>query len=380
MSEMILTNARIVLAEVEILGTVHVRDGAIAAIDSGTKRAPGALDLDGDYLLPGLVELHTDNVEKHTAPRPGVTWPTRAAILAHDAQIAAAGITTVFDALALGDIFEGSSRVRGLQEVRNAIAGARDGGLLKAEHLLHLRCELSFAQVLDLYEALMDDPAVRLVSIMDHTPGERQFVDVERYRYYYMKKYGISDDEFAEFLAARRADQEKYSARHRRAIVERARARGHILASHDDATIAHVEESAADGMKIAEFPTTTEAARASHAHGMTVLMGGPNVVLGQSQSGNVSARALATEGLLDIVSSDYVPCCLADAPFILAESGQAAGLPAAVRMVSKTPAEAAGLRDRGEIAVGKRADLVRLRRTDGLSVVRTVWREGMRIV
>ncbi len=380
MNEAIFTNARIVTADREFTGSVQVRDGVIGAVDETPSRAPAVLDCDGDYLLPGLVELHTDNVERHTAPRPGVTWPTRAAILGHDAQIVGAGITTVFDALALGDIFEGSQRVRGLSDVCNAIAGARSAGALKADHLLHLRCELSFAQVLELYEALMDDPVVRLVSIMDHTPGERQFVDVERYRFYYMKKYALSENEFAAFLGARRADQVKYSAKHRREIVERASARRHILASHDDATVAHVEESAADGMTIAEFPTTEEAARASRGHGMAVLMGGPNIVLGGSQSGNVSARALAADGLLDMLSSDYVPSCLADAPFILAESGQTADLPAAVRMVSKTPAEATGLSDRGEIAVGKRADLIRLRRADGLSMVRAVWREGTRVV
>ena len=379
MAEAVFTNARIVTAEREFVGTIVTRNGAIAVVDDGHCAGPEATDLDGDYLMPGFVELHTDNLEKHCAPRPGVRWPSRAAVLAHDAQIAAAGITTVFDAIALGDVFYGSARVEGLNEMRNGLAAMRAQQALKAEHHLHLRCELSFAQVLELYEQLMDDPSVRLVSIMDHTPGQRQFVDVEKYRFYYMKKYGMSDAEFEEFLARRRSDQAKYSVKHRQEILARANARGHVLASHDDATVEHVAESAADGMSIAEFPTTFEAARASRDRGLAVLMGAPNVVLGGSHSGNIAATDLAGAGLLDIISSDYVPMSLIQAAFQLA-ADDGMDLPAAVGLMSRNPARAVGLDDRGEIAIGQRADLVRVHMTEGLPVVRAVWRGGERIV
>ena len=380
MNEQIYTNAQIVTGTREFTGSMVVREGVIAAIDEGRCVIPGATDLEGDYLLPGFIELHTDNLEKHFNPRPGVKWPPSAAVVAHDAQIVAAGITTVFDAISLGDIFEGSHRVKNLNEMVGGIRDARDAGALKADHFLHLRCELSFASVLELYEAMMDDPDVRIVSIMDHTPGQRQFVDVDKYRHYYMKKYGLTDAEFDEFLAARRADQQKYSAKHRRAIVERARSHDHILASHDDATAEHVAESAEAGMVIAEFPTTVEAARASHEHGLSVLMGGPNVVLGGSHSGNIAARELAEHRVLDIISSDYVPSCLVQAPFKLAESGIGLDLPTTVGYVSRNPARAAGLDDRGEIAEGLRADFLRVRKKDGLAVVRSAWRAGARIV
>ena len=355
MSEQIYTNAHIVTAERAFTGSIVVRDNMIAAVDEGRCIIAGATDFDGDYLLPGFIELHTDNLEKHFNPRPGVKWPPSAAVVAHDAQIVAAGITTVFDAISLGDIFEGSHRVKNLNEMVDGIRDARDAGALKADHFLHLRCELSFASVLELYEAMMDDPDVRIVSIMDHTPGQRQFVDVDKYRLYYMKKYGLTDAEFDEFLAARRADQQKYSAAHRRAILEHAHPRGHILASHDDATAEHVAESATDGMIIAEFPTTVEAARASHDHGLAVLMGGPNVVLGGSHSGNVAARELAEADIgLDLATT--------------------------VAFVSRNPARAAGLDDRGEIAPGLRADFLRVRRKDDLAVVSSAWRAGSRIV
>lgn len=380
MTETIFTNARIVTADREFDGHLVVRGGDIAAVAPGAANAPGAVDCDGDYLIPGLIELHTDNLEKHFLPRPGVRWPNRGAVIAHDAQIAAAGITTVFDALALGDIFEGSQRVKGLTEMSEGIRQARDAGALKADHLLHLRCELSFAQVLDLYESLMDDPSVRLVSIMDHTPGQRQFTDVATYRFYYIKKYGLSDAQFEEFLAARRADQERYSAKHRREILIRAHERGHVLASHDDACLAHVEESAADGMTIAEFPTTIEAAAASRDCKLAIMMGAPNIVLGGSQSGNIAARDLAQRGLLDIVSSDYVPASLIEAAFALTEFDIGVDLPTAIGLVSDRPARAAGLLDRGRLEVGLNADMVRVRRTDGLSIIKSVWREGARII
>jgi alpha-D-ribose 1-methylphosphonate 5-triphosphate diphosphatase len=379
MTEIILTNATIVTAERQFTGTMVVHDGKIVRLDEAPSRAPGAIDCAGDFLLPGLVELHTDNLEKHFAPRPGVKWPSRAAVMAHDAQIIAAGITTVFDAVALGDVFYGSARVEGLEEMRRGLSSMRTAGALKADHHLHLRCELSFAQVLMLYERLMDDPMVSLVSIMDHTPGQRQFVDVAKYRFYYMKKYGMSDSEFEAFLARRRDDQAKYSVAHRREILARAKQRKHILASHDDATQEHVTESANDGMTIAEFPTTIEAARASRERHLAVLMGAPNVVLGGSHSGNIAAEELAAAGLLDILSSDYVPMSGIQAAFALRDRLKL-DLPAAIRLVSQNPAKAVGLHDRGEIAEGKRADVIRVHMTDGLPVVREVWCAGERRV
>ncbi len=380
MTETVFSNARIVTADRIVAGSVCLRDGRLTRIDDGNSAAPGAVDLDGDYLLPGLVELHTDNLEKHFAPRPGVRWPSRAAVMAHDAQIVAAGITTVFDAVALGEIFTASGRVEGLNDMRSGLSQMVRARALKAEHRLHLRCELSFGGVLELFESMINEPLVGLVSIMDHTPGQRQFIDVAKYRLYYTKKYNLSDSEFEAFLARRRADSEKYSAYHRREILNRLREHTVVLASHDDATLEHVAESAAAGMTIAEFPTTETAARASHENGLAVLMGAPNVVLGGSHSGNIAASDLAARRLLDILSSDYVPASLIQAPFQLAGLGVGIDLPDAIQLVSRNPARAMGLEDRGEIAIGKRADLIRVRVASGLPVVREVWREGLRIV
>jgi len=182
MTTQLITNVRIVTVDEILLGTVEVRNGAFASVQPGLSHIAAAENWEGDYLLPGLIELHTDNLEKHLEPRPGVRWPAISALLTHDAQVSTAGITTVLDAMGVGDFDERSVRAQGLQDAANALRHARDNGLLRAEHLLHIRCELACDNMLEVAKPFLDDPSVRLVSLMDHTPGQRQWMDVERFR------------------------------------------------------------------------------------------------------------------------------------------------------------------------------------------------------
>ena len=182
-SEQILTNARIVTGATVFSGTVHLRGGRIAAVESGRSHARSATDLHGDLLIPGLIDVHTDNLERHLEPRPGVAWPSLAALLAHDRQMAAAGITTVCDALCIGDRHRGQTRSPAvLADALRARADAERAGLLKAQHLLHLRCEVTTEGAAEAFAAVADEPAIRLVSLMDHTPGQRQWRDLDRWR------------------------------------------------------------------------------------------------------------------------------------------------------------------------------------------------------
>jgi alpha-D-ribose 1-methylphosphonate 5-triphosphate diphosphatase len=378
-SDIILTNAALVLPGEIVRGCVVLRDGEIADIGPPTSVA-GALDMDGDYVVPGLVELHTDHLEGHYSPRPGVRWNAIAAVQAHDAQIAASGITTVFDCLRMGSDEDGGFKPGEMRRLADAIEQAQDEGRLRAEHYLHLRCEVSSSDVLDAFEDFTDDGRVRLASLMDHAPGQRQFQTMDQYTLYYKTKRGLSDEEFDRFVALRQEQSARYSAPHRRAISAHCRAAGVTLASHDDATLDHVEEAIADGVKLAEFPTSKDAARASHDAGMSVLMGAPNVVRGGSHSGNVAAHDLAEAGILDVLSSDYVPSSLMQAVFKLAHDVERISLPEAMALVTATPARTVGMEDRGAIAIGKRADLVRVRDLDGLPIIRTVWRAGERVV
>jgi alpha-D-ribose 1-methylphosphonate 5-triphosphate diphosphatase len=376
-NSLVLSNAQIVLADRVISGSVFVEDGKIVSIDEGTSRV--GIDMDGDFLIPGLVELHTDHLEAHYSPRPGVRWHKMSAVQSHDAQIASSGITTVFDCLRMGSDEDGGFEAGEMRELADALAQASKEGRLRADHLLHLRCEVSSSDVLEHFIDFDADSQVRLVSLMDHAPGQRQFQTMDQYILYYKIKRGLTDDAFARFVARRQEASAQYSTPHRDAIVARCKVRGITVASHDDATLAHVEEAIGYGVKLAEFPTSVEAAKASHEAGMSVLMGAPNVVRGKSHSGNIAARDLAAAGTLDVLSSDYVPFSLIHAPFILADEFEQISLPQALAMVTSTPAKTVGLTDRGTIAVNLRGDLVRVRRQEGVPVVRGVWREGQRV-
>lgn len=377
MRETVFANAQIVLADEVVIGSVLVRDGKIAAVDAGASRS--GEDLEGDYLIPGLVELHTDHLENHYRPRPGVFWDPLAALHAHDSQIAGSGITTVFDAVRIGSDNDLPDMLSHARKLVDAVRTGGAGGWLRAEHFIHLRCELPSHDVVDHFDALADHPMTRLASVMDHTPGQRQFRSLDAYRRFYAKQMGRSPQELQAYVDARLDEHRRHSGPNRRAIVSRARTMGIALASHDDATLAHVEEAETDGVAISEFPTTLEAASAAHEAGLAILMGAPNVVRGQSHSGNISATDLVVGGLLDILSSDYVPYALMQAAFLLPQRVEGLDLPAALATVTSNPARAAGLEDRGEIALGKRADLVRVAADAPLPVVRGVWREGRRV-
>jgi len=379
MHEQIYTNAKIVMADEVIKGTLSIRDNKFYDISTSISSLPNAIDMANDLVMPGLVELHTDNLEKHMTPRPKTQWPSIAAVIAHDNQIASAGITTVFDAISIGDVKDGSARIHRLQEMVDGLAHTQKENLLRSDHLIHLRCEVSYPEMQSTLDTLSNNALVRMFSVMDHTPGQRQFVSMEAYYIYYQGKYALSDDEMEVFISQRRKDQALHSEVNRKYVVETAHRKNMALASHDDATDLHVKEAVADGMTVAEFPTTVEAAKSSHQSGLAVMMGGPNMVRGGSHSGNVSAGGLAEKGYLDIISSDYVPHSLLHASMLLFEKFDTYDLPKAIRCVSKTPADRVGLTDRGEIAVGKRADFIHVHHSDHHPIIRGVWREGKRV-
>lgn len=377
--ELILTNTRVVTKEKAFDGTVVVRDGVIAAVDEKRSWVPSAFDLNGGDLLPGLIEMHTDNMERHFQPRPGVLWPNPvAAVVAHDLQIAGAGITTVYDAVSVGEYDTKGFRREILSQSVEAIRRAQDTGILRAEHMLHLRCEISDAAVIAMFEPVVDNPLVQLVSLMDHTPGQRQWQDLAKFAQFNKAKQWSAGD-LDEVVRRRREGQVLYAEKHRRTIVEMCRARALPLASHDDATDGHVMEAVEDNCVISEFPVTVEAARLACSMGLGTILGAPNVVRGGSHSGNVSALDLAREGVLSGLSSDYVPSSLLQAIFVL-EQQTPMTLPDAVACASANVAAMVGLADRGAIEPGLRADLIHVHHAGRAPVVRNVWRGGERVI
>lgn len=377
---MIINNVKLVLENEVVEGSLEFREDRITNFSETTSQLASALDGEGAYLLPGLVELHTDNLDKFFTPRPKVDWPAHSAMSSHDALMVASGITTVLDAIGVGDVRDGGHRLENLSKMIGAIRDSNRKGLNRAEHLLHLRCELPHHTTLPLFEALISSPELSLVSLMDHSPGQRQYASLEKYREYYQGKYQLNDEQMDAFEHDQLALAKEWSQPNRQAIAALCRDHGIAIASHDDATEEHVEESHGVGSAIAEFPTTLEAAKASRYRNMQVLMGAPNIVRGGSHSGNVGAWELASHGMLDILSSDYYPGSLLDAAFRLAaDERNALSLPQSIALVTCNPARALGLEDRGVITEGCRADLVLAHTQHGHPHIRHVWSKGRQV-
>ncbi len=377
--DLVLTNARVVTPDRVTKGHVAVVQGRIAAVGDGGSDAAGAIDLDGDFLIPGLIDLHTDHLERHFSPRPGVHWDGVAAAMSHDAQIACAGITTVYDSLALIGGRETNDRHQVMGPMIDGLSRAVAGRMLRADHRLHLRCEVVEHDVVERFSAYLDNPLLQLVSVMDHSPGQRQFTNIETYKKAHMRVLKLNAEEMDRMVVERMAASREHGPTNRTRLAELAREHGLAFASHDDETGEHVAESAALGVTIAEFPTTVTAAAACRANGMHIVMGAPNLVRGGSHSGNVAAADLAARGLLDILSSDYVPFSMLQAAFALSGPPHGHDLPSAIATVTRNPARAAGLDDRGAIEEGLNADLVRVSLVGGMPVVRAVWHNGERV-
>ncbi|WP_174238999.1 alpha-D-ribose 1-methylphosphonate 5-triphosphate diphosphatase [Roseobacter cerasinus] len=373
--DLCLANARLVLPDRVVTGSVTIDKGVISEIAEGDHVPTGAVDCAGDLVLPGLVELHTDNVERHIEPRPDVDWPHLPALIAHDAELASTGITTVFDAMRVGSIHTGKGRyIDYARKLANELLAARAQGLFKISHFLHLRAEICSETLLEELATFGPEDRVGIVSLMDHTPGQRQFRDLTALKTYVTKKRGMNDVEFAEHVENLLGLQTRFGARHETGAVAEAGRLGAVLASHDDTTAEQVATSSENGVGFAEFPTTVEAARACRANGIAVMMGAPNLIRGGSHSGNVAAEDLAKADLLDIVSSDYVPSALLLSAFHLARLWD--DLPRAVATVTAGPAKAAQLTDRGALQPGLRGDVLRVRTIGPTPLLRGVWCQG----
>ncbi|GAA0927269.1 alpha-D-ribose 1-methylphosphonate 5-triphosphate diphosphatase [Pseudonocardia zijingensis] len=355
---------------------VAVRDGRIAEVGPHPAGAGADVDGGGAFCLPGLVDVHSDGLERERVPRPGAEVPWRFALLSFEGKLRAAGITTVFHGAAF-EQGEGSLKVRSVEaalELCRQVAGRGDGPV---EHRVLHRLDVRSAEGLAALRtrlAGLDAPAV--VSHEDHTPGQGQYADRTYYERYLMATRGISADEARAqvdaFAAAREANRDVREEA-LAFLGERARAGAVWLLGHDPASAAEIAALAGRGGAVAEFPTTVEAARAARERGMPVVMGAPNALRGSSHSGNASARELVARGLVTALASDYLPSGLLAAAFLLAADGVTT-LPAAVGMVTGGAARAVDLPDRGTLAPGARADLVLAEAGQPWPVVRTVLR------
>ncbi len=346
----VLTNARMVLPDRELQGTLSIKCGVIDDIGSTPSNASGALDCEGDYLVPGLIDLHTDNLEHHTMPRKGVHWPSASAAIAHDGQILSAGITTVFNALMLGGVHNSDERRNLFPKMLAGVTQAARAKMLRADHRLHVRCEVEDPDIVSMFKEHMHNPLIGLVSIMDHSHRHRTG-----------------------------AATTNYGPANRRELARLASGQSLPIASHDDATAQAVQEATDLGIRISEFPTTMDAANKARDLNLAILCGAPNVVRGGSQhAGHLSVLDLIQANALSMLSSDYVPVSMMNAAFKLALEGHLS-LSKAFDLVSRNPAAAVDLDDRGAIEIGKLGDVVRVRLVDGMPVVVGVWKAGAKV-
>ena len=379
MQSQIYTNYRLLLPHKEILGTIAVKDGIIVDIQPGV--VSQGQNGDGNYLLPGLIELHTDNLEKCISPRPKASFPLELAAVNHDRDLISAGITTVCDAIAIGDVTpkEDSLRIHHYAAMIDTIAQGQAAGRFSTDHLLHLRCELGYEHLYDVIEPYSEHPLLALISLMDHTPGQRQFVNINKYKSYYTSNHGVAEAKMDEFVAMRLDNQRKHALANCQALVKLSQAKNISLASHDDATVDHVRDAIAEGVVLAEFPTTLDAAKEAHNHGLLVLMGAPNVVLGGSHSGNVSAMELIKLDLVDIISSDYVPRSLLQSAFIISHQANQP-LYEVIKYITLNPAKAINLdRQIGSLSIGKKADWITVHNDGVVPRILEVYKQGDRV-
>lgn len=373
--ELAFKNAQVVTADDSFLGSVLVRDGKIVSVDQGGSVGE---DLMGDVLMPGVIDLHTDNLEKHFFPRPNIDWSPVSAAVIHDGCGLSVGVTTVFDSLSIGSFNAAASRNHdNLARLAAGLYEAKQAGLLKGDHRLHWRCETPADDLPGRLEQLAAHPMTSLFSLMDHTPGQRQYRNLDKYLANWSAN-GMSAQDIDERMAEIRDRQSRNAVKHRGLVAAVAKDCGVPLASHDDEDVEHVNEAADLGATVAEFPVTIEAARRAKERGMIVVMGGPNLIRGGSYSGNVPASQLANADLLDAFASDYVPRSLIECAFALTAAPFGWSLARAVALVTEAPSRAAQLADRGVIEAGRRADLIRVSTRGGLPVVRGVWVEGAR--
>lgn len=356
-----LNNLRMVLPDRVIArGALQIADGRIAAlVEEPADSALIGLDCHGLTVIPGLIDLHGDMIEREIEPRPGVEFPLEVAINELDKRLAANGVTTAYTAVSFHDLGirrslrdpnRGARIARMLSDVR---------GHLLTDVRLHARFEISQPALAPLVSELVDAGHVHLLSLNDHTPGQGQWRDIEAYIERGAAHRGISRDEFAAVTRARieQARAQTGSLAAMQAVAGRARRCNIPIASHDDDTPAKIADVAQLGVSISEFPVTLEAARAARERGMHIVMGAPNVLRGSSHSGNLSAHTAIAAGLVDSLASDYAPAALIQAVFGLASTG---GVPLhqAIALITSGPAAAVGLHERGRIAPGQTADLV----------------------
>lgn len=356
-------NARAVLPDCVLEdATIVVRDHRIAEIAPAAGRGVGwDIDAGGLYVTPGLIDTHTDALEKERTPRASAEMPVEFALLSLEGRLRGAGITTVYHGTGFRtQRKEGVERTpwRALEEAR-VIDSAAPGIV---EHRVLHRLEIYSPEGTSVLRQRLDNlkevDHPLLISFEDHSPGQGQYSDRERLLHHLMHDSGMSREAAetrADQFAADAANNGQLRADTETWLSEQATAGRVRLLAHDADSAETVDRFVALGGTVAEFPTTLHAARRARETGLVIAGGGPNALRGESHSGNISVATLASEGLIDALTSDYFPAALLGGVKTLLQQGLV-DLPQGISLITAGPARLAGATDRGELTPGKLAD------------------------
>ena len=378
-----ITNVTAVLADrLADDATIVVADGVIVDVSVGSTAPPGAFDGRGALCAPGLVDTHSDGLEKELRPRPGVVLPMAFAIHSFEGRVRGAGVTTIFHGVGFENGEKYDRSIEQADEMCTSLVGRSSSGDAPVDHRILHRLDVRDADGFVALRASIDDrgpePMISgglpLVSYEDHTPGQGQYADRRWMERYIAGTRSMEPAQATQYIDAMIAERDARRV-HRDAampwLAERARAGSIRLMCHDPASPDDIGEAVDVGASIAEFPTTVEAAREARAQGLRIVCGAPNALRGESHSGNVSARELISLGLCDSLASDYLPSTLLGAVGRLV-TDRVATLPEAIALVTTGSADTVGLADRGRFEPGSRGDLVVFDLDAGLPTIRLV--------
>lgn len=343
-----------VLIDGEFKGADIVIQGDTITAVSAYKSIDVAIDLGDKRIVPGFVDLHGDAIEKEIEPRPGARFPTAMAVVELDKKLSMAGITTMYHAVGFND--EELRKGRGTEQSKELIEEIYEANKkhLGVDNLVHARFEITSESSLFTIKQLISEKKISMLSLMDHSPGQGQFKTMEAWKKYHLSTYDITDEDVEEYIKSK-------TSKDKVGIVEElvAFVREHNIPilSHDDDCEEKLNTLKNLGVTFSEFPLNLEVAKKAKSMNISTGMGAPNVVRGGSQSGNIAAKQLVKEGVCDYLCSDYHPASLLMSPYRLKEDVDLA-LEDGFAMISSTPARLAGLEDKGEIAKGKKADIV----------------------
>lgn len=373
MKTKLITNARVVTPDTSFLGTVLIEESRISAIEKGRSYAD-AYDAGGRWLIPGVIDIHTDYFERELYPRPSAEFPPELAFHMMDMRALASGLTTILGAVRISS--DGKSKRNPLRQ-RNGLAFAEEydrlAKLSSARHYMHVRWDTNFEPVDSILDELRSYERIGNIVYNENIPGERQFRSLEDIAKKRAAANGISIEAALDDLNGSIEANRKINNRQKVCDVFGGKL---CIGSHDDTTVEHVEEALSMGATLSEMPTTIEAARRAKELGMSVCMGAPNYYRGGSHCGNLSCLEAMEENLVDALCSDYHFPSLLGCVTKMIDRGMSPS--DAVNLVTLNPAKIIGMDEElGSLEVGKRADLTLFEPQDGFARVSEVWLDGV---